>query len=262
MLQLSVLQRDASRSISYACHTALTACAHADTCKQMAITAADLPSTDITAYFNAAFVFIEEALDAKHGVLIHCGAGTSRSAALCAAYLMRKQRVGAKAALEQLLALRSSVCPNEGFWQQLCAFEQDLGLPPGQQSDVRKPPVVNESYGQEGAAPAAAQGAAGSKVAVKVTKGSVQLGEAAAGARVMCIFDEICAVELRSCHRCNASCASAACALAGPIMDQGLRFAWLLRRCLLVRTRRSHRGTGCSQQCKRSTCSCRQARAR
>ena len=227
----------------------------------MAITAADLPSTDITAYFNAAFVFIEEALDAKHGVLIHCGAGTSRSAALCAAYLMRKQRVGAKAALEQLLALRSSVCPNEGFWQQLCAFERELGLPPAQQSDVRKPPVVNESYGQEGGA-AAAQGAAGSKVAVKVTKGSIQLDEAAAGARVMCIFGKICAVELRSCRRCDASCANAACVLVGPFLNEGLRSAWLLRSCLLARTRRSHRSTGYTQRCKSFRCPCRQARAR
>lgn len=138
--------------------------------RQLAITAADLPSTNLTEYFNASFVFIEEALAAKRAVLVHCGAGSSRSATICAAYLMRKRRMSAHAALSALLALRSSVCPNEGFWRQLCAFEKELGLPQPQRSDARKPPVMSEAFG-EIACDTVAAGAAGERAAVCIERG-------------------------------------------------------------------------------------------
>ena len=101
-------------------------------------------------------------------MLVHCGAGSSRSAALCAAYIMRKQRKCARDAVQHLRSLRSSVSPNEGFWRQLCAFEAELGLPPAQRSDVDKPPAVNESFGQLSSADVAVN-AAGSKVDVQVS---------------------------------------------------------------------------------------------
>lgn len=135
----------------------------------MAITAADLPSTNLTSYFDATYVFIEDSLAAGRGVLVHCGAGSSRSAAICAAYLMRKQRIGAASAVRALLDVRSTVCPNEGFWRQLCAFEKEAGVPPAQRSDVARPPVVNESYGQV-ATDEVAQQAAGAKVQVDVQR--------------------------------------------------------------------------------------------
>jgi hypothetical protein len=113
----------------------------------MAITLADLPSADLTRFFDATFIFIEESLAVGRSVLIHCGAGCSRSPAILAAFLMRRHRLGARTAIESLQSIRSSVCPNEGFWRQLCAFEKTLGLPAAQHSDPRKPPVVSEAYG-------------------------------------------------------------------------------------------------------------------
>ena len=136
--------------------------------KQMAITAADLPSTNITPYFAATYAFIEEALAAGRCVLIHCGAGTSRSATIAAAYLMRKRRIGAHTAIQDLKSKRSSVCPNEGFWRQLCTFERQLSLASSQCSNPNKPPVVNESYGQVAVADVAAN-AAGERVDVHLT---------------------------------------------------------------------------------------------
>lgn len=136
--------------------------------KQLAITAADLPTTNLTTYFNATYVFMEESIAAGRSVLVHCGAGRSRSATICAAYLMRKQRINAKAAIQFLLDRRSSVCPNEGFWRQLCAFERELGLSRAEQSDPDKPPVVSEVYGRIRSEIVAAD-AAGSRVDVLVS---------------------------------------------------------------------------------------------
>ena len=39
------------------------------------------------------------------------------------------------------------MCPNEGFWRQLCALEEPLGIPLKERSNIDEPPVVDESYG-------------------------------------------------------------------------------------------------------------------
>lgn len=65
---------------------------------------------------------------AAAAVLVHCGAGASRSAALCMAYLMRAQGLSAEQARAHCRARRSVVLPNDGFWRALCALERQLGL--------------------------------------------------------------------------------------------------------------------------------------
>ena len=62
------------------------------------------------------------------GVLVHCGAGVSRSAALCIAHLMQRHRWGATRALEHVTQRRAIVKPNDGFWRALCTLEAELGL--------------------------------------------------------------------------------------------------------------------------------------
>ena len=62
------------------------------------------------------------------GVLVHCGAGVSRSASLCIAYLMRRFAWNAARARKHCQNRRSLVNPNDGFWRSLCAFEQVLGI--------------------------------------------------------------------------------------------------------------------------------------
>ena len=61
-------------------------------------------------------------------MLVHCGAGVSRSAALVIAYLMRRFTWPAERARQHARARRSLVNPNQGFWRQLCAFEAELGI--------------------------------------------------------------------------------------------------------------------------------------
>ena len=61
-------------------------------------------------------------------MLVHCGAGVSRSASLCIAYLMRRFGWNAARARKHCQTRRSLVNPNDGFWGSLGAFEQALGI--------------------------------------------------------------------------------------------------------------------------------------
>ena len=51
-------------------------------------------------------------------VLVHCGAGVSRSAALVIAYLMRRFAWNAAKARRHCHERRSLVNPNDGFWRR------------------------------------------------------------------------------------------------------------------------------------------------
>jgi hypothetical protein len=89
---------------------------------------ADIETSDISPMLAPSYEFIEQAKARGEAVLVHCGAGVSRSATLAMAYLMRAQRVSAAKARAQVTALRSVVCVNDGFWRTLCALEAPLDL--------------------------------------------------------------------------------------------------------------------------------------
>ena len=59
-------------------------------------------------------------------VLVHCRAGVSRSATLVIAYLMKRHGMSLDDALAHVRAKRPRIAPNEGFIQQLRAFEASL----------------------------------------------------------------------------------------------------------------------------------------
>ncbi|CAM6103105.1 unnamed protein product [Calypogeia fissa] len=88
----------------------------------------DESKADITQYFERMFQFVEDARKSKRRVLVHCGAGTSRSATLCAAYLMRVNQWKADFTLKFLKQQRRQVDPNPGFLQCLYEYERELGL--------------------------------------------------------------------------------------------------------------------------------------
>ncbi len=59
-------------------------------------------------------------------ILVHCVAGISRSAAVCAAYLIAREHTSLDAALRELSALRPCISPNLNFLGQLKAAERLL----------------------------------------------------------------------------------------------------------------------------------------
>lgn len=80
----------------------------------------DRADADISAYFDGAFAFIEEAKRTQHGrVLIHCTQGISRSATLVIMYLMRSNNWSLVTAVNFAMASRGVVYPNEGFLRAL-----------------------------------------------------------------------------------------------------------------------------------------------
>ena len=75
----------------------------------------DLESDNIAKHFEISNNFIEENLNKKINVLVHCAAGISRSSAIVIAYLMQKNRWCFKYSLEYLKDKRPIATPNKGF---------------------------------------------------------------------------------------------------------------------------------------------------
>lgn len=84
----------------------------------------DRPESDIGAFFDSTFEFIESAKRTHHGrVLVHCTQGISRSATLVIMYLMRANNWSLVTAVNFAMASRGVVYPNEGFFRSLMAEE-------------------------------------------------------------------------------------------------------------------------------------------
>lgn len=87
---------------------------------------ADNASADIAAHFDYCYAFIADALARGGRVFVHCFQGKSRSAAVCAMYLMRSEGLSADDALARVRAVRSVAAPNSGFVAALKALEARL----------------------------------------------------------------------------------------------------------------------------------------
>ena len=78
-----------------------------------------MAEADIKEHFSSSFAIIDAAAASGSAVFVHCSRGVSRSASLCIAYLMRKEKWSAKVAREFVEAARPLILPNEGFWRCL-----------------------------------------------------------------------------------------------------------------------------------------------
>lgn len=83
----------------------------------------DLPDTELSDYFTAAFEFIDKSISSGGCILIHCNAGVSRSAAITIAYLMHSKSMSYDSAWQLLKEKRPAINPNIGFIFQLKQFE-------------------------------------------------------------------------------------------------------------------------------------------
>ncbi|KAG7299606.1 hypothetical protein JYU34_016591 [Plutella xylostella] len=89
---------------------------------------ADHWSQNLAVHFPQAIRFIEEAMSAQCGVLVHCVAGVSRSVTVTLAYLMQRHRLCLRDAFELVRSRKTDIAPNFHFMRQLHSFERDLGL--------------------------------------------------------------------------------------------------------------------------------------
>jgi len=82
----------------------------------------DLPRENIIKYFGECLLFIND--DKK--ILVHCFAGSSRSATIIIAYLMWKNQLDYVESCNILQKIRPTIYPNYGFVRQLKIFEKLL----------------------------------------------------------------------------------------------------------------------------------------
>ena len=80
----------------------------------------DTQNANIIQYFKECLYFI----DGKEKILVHCGAGISRSATIIIAYIMWKEKKSLNDAIKFVKSKREEISPNSGFIEQLKIFEK------------------------------------------------------------------------------------------------------------------------------------------
>ncbi|MEQ2256597.1 Dual specificity phosphatase 29 [Ilyodon furcidens] len=90
------------------------------------VEAFDMPSFDMSPFFNPAANFIKNALSLPAGkILVHCAMGLSRSTTLVLAYLMIHENLTLVDAINAVSANRN-ISPNDGFLEQLRSLDKKL----------------------------------------------------------------------------------------------------------------------------------------
>ncbi|MCB1119044.1 MAG: dual specificity protein phosphatase family protein, partial [Chlamydiia bacterium] len=88
------------------------------------VTLTDTDDADITSHLDGAYQFIEKAIKEEGRVLVHCGAGVSRSASVVIAYLMKKEGADYQSTFNFVKTKRPCVNPNRGFVRQLQSYNK------------------------------------------------------------------------------------------------------------------------------------------
>ncbi|EKX53889.1 hypothetical protein GUITHDRAFT_100853 [Guillardia theta CCMP2712] len=114
----------------------------------------DVDTDGILQHIDASNNFIERAISKKHATLVHCGAGISRSASLCVAYLIHRFKWPASRAVAHVVRCRKVARPNEGFMKALHDYQKKLGIADDKTADEGKekenPVIVDEQKDKNG----------------------------------------------------------------------------------------------------------------
>ena len=90
--------------------------------KYLSIDIIDEAGSCIYHFFEPAIKFIDECIDEKGIVLVHCVSGISRSVSLVIAYFMKKKKINYTIAYDLVNKHRKIAWPNKGFVLQLKEF--------------------------------------------------------------------------------------------------------------------------------------------
>lgn len=90
----------------------------------------DSKKTDILKHFVKSNSFIEKAVSSDAGnILIHCGAGASRSVSFLIAYMIFKYGMEYEECFDYVRKIRAVANPNDGFIRQLKDYSYILKNP-------------------------------------------------------------------------------------------------------------------------------------
>ncbi|XP_037299011.1 dual specificity protein phosphatase Mpk3 isoform X1 [Manduca sexta] len=183
---------------------------------------ADHWSQNLAVHFPQAIRFIEEAMSARCGVLVHCVAGVSRSVTVTLAYLMQRHRLCLRDAFELVRSRKTDIAPNFHFMRQLHSFEQDLGLHEhsASLSKVLEELGVRELQAPDSGVPSAGgacgAGAGRARAAAGGARGAVRLRAARARRRVARLGHRVRPLERGARHAAMTVLHAAARAAAPP----------------------------------------------
>eukprot|EP01017_Pseudomicrothorax_dubius_P021853 TRINITY_DN2350_c0_g1_i2.p1 TRINITY_DN2350_c0_g1~~TRINITY_DN2350_c0_g1_i2.p1 ORF type:complete len:206 (-),score=20.38 TRINITY_DN2350_c0_g1_i2:204-821(-) len=90
--------------------------------EHLVIPAEDRERFDISEHFSNCIKFIERNLRQGRGVLVHCMAGVSRSAAIVVAFVIYSKGLSFEDAIALVRSKRSQIHPNLGFEMQLRSY--------------------------------------------------------------------------------------------------------------------------------------------
>lgn len=79
-------------------------------------------------YIGKPFKFRVNIVYANSKYYLISGAGISRSASVCIAYVMNKEKVSYSKAFSLVAAVRPGIEPNDGFVEQLKEYQKELNI--------------------------------------------------------------------------------------------------------------------------------------
>ena len=86
----------------------------------------DEHTVNITECFETSNKFIDECINKKQSVLVHCNAGQSRSVSIIIAYLMQYKKMNLLESFKLIKDKKPNIGPNIGFFEKVKKYEEKI----------------------------------------------------------------------------------------------------------------------------------------